>query len=688
MIYKDNPSCKSSSEDSVCSARRFVNLPAEILEQIYLNLALGDRLRLLQTCSTLREMWEESSTLQYQFTLETCAYLDIPEGGHSDWHPPNATDPAEGSSGTARGSDSDSETDGMPGVSYAAVRRDQDALHAQNSSSSSSSRDGPLSVREKTALLIDRERRWFELDPSTEDRVRVDGPAGVYELQEGVFLMCNDYSHLDEGRPTSIRLIPLPSVRDPKGSRARIQTHNHKLPFSIADLTMDPTQDLIVVSEHRTMTAGVPSPTHRYHLLSLSTFGPHPEAAMPVLDFPPFSQEELQTRQLLQVLDDVLVVLVCRFAAPPWILAGVGAALAGTTSDEEIVCWNWKTGKVLARMQLPDDGWFSSFALLTPTSFMLTSTSNISPVLPTEPRSIASVFPPVIQIFSFAPDPERDVVPVQPLDFDYMDDTTTRPFLVCQLELPRFASGVMIGAFDVRPDPAFTPRKGKPFTQDPEKGLLVFDIQTVVVDETQLIHQHAYELFVLRETLVNLAKNGEARFERARETSDRFSPWRLEENFSWEDWGVTNARLMNASMKNRAWVCSCSGYRFISLSSTPLWDDEDSEITEQGRRPQPRRRNLRLLDFSPFSVRKARNAVDHPPEVTIKVHDTPTVLRGHDSFVNDVTSALPYVEIVREAGVRANGVMMDDQRIIAVSTVDGRNGDWTNVRQDMTVYSM
>ena len=36
-------------------------------------------------------------------------------------------------------------------------------------------------------------------------------------------------------------------------------------------------------------------------------------------------------------------------------------------------------------------------------------------------------------------------------------------------------------------------------------------------------------------------------------------------------------------------------------------------------------------------------------------------------FASNVWSGLPYVETVREVGVRANGVMMDDQRIIAVS---------------------
>lgn len=93
------------------------------------------------------------------------------------------------------------------------------------------------------------------------------------------------------------------------------------------------------------MGGGVTVPTHRYHLLTLSTFQPHPLASQPILDFPPTNQHILQTRQLLQVMGETLVILVSRFAAH-WLLAGFGGV--GTGNDEEIVCWNWKTGKVLA----------------------------------------------------------------------------------------------------------------------------------------------------------------------------------------------------------------------------------------------------------------------------------------------------------------------------------------------------
>ena len=49
----------------------------------------------------------------------------------------------------------------------------------------------------------------------------------------------------------AVRLFPLPSSAEPTWDRQLNMPSVKKLPFSIADLTMDPTQDLIVVSEFR-----------------------------------------------------------------------------------------------------------------------------------------------------------------------------------------------------------------------------------------------------------------------------------------------------------------------------------------------------------------------------------------------------------------------------------------------------
>ena len=48
-------------------------------------------------------------------------------------------------------------------------------------------------------------------------------------------------------------------------------------------------------------------------------------------------------------MGDVLVILVSRYMAT-WFVAGLGMGMpfASNGNEEEVVCWNWKTGKVLS----------------------------------------------------------------------------------------------------------------------------------------------------------------------------------------------------------------------------------------------------------------------------------------------------------------------------------------------------
>ena len=110
--------------------------------------------------------------------------------------------PSHGGSGSGPGSNSGSDS-GFEDETIPAAKRS--TARALISSSS-----GPLSAQEKNALLKEREQRWSELDAARQERMKVHGPAGVYELQEGIFLMCNDYSNRDDGRVS--RTIPLPGV--------------------------------------------------------------------------------------------------------------------------------------------------------------------------------------------------------------------------------------------------------------------------------------------------------------------------------------------------------------------------------------------------------------------------------------------------------------------------------------------
>nr|XP_031857816.1 uncharacterized protein CI109_006759 [Kwoniella shandongensis]KAA5524888.1 hypothetical protein CI109_006759 [Kwoniella shandongensis] len=718
------------------SPASLLSLPQEILEQLFLLLDLTDRLQLSRTSKILHEIHSNSASIQYLFVLETSAYLDVPTqllpreptpaAQSPASSPPSSPRPSTPSTLAFRSPHTGKLRPSIPSVTLAPWPKTPPPFIAGG--------QGPVSAAEKNEALRAREKRWETMDHVQKRTFKVQGTAGVYELQEGIFLMCDDFTEDDAEKPTTIRLIPLPSADDPDLEDPPVPTKSAKMSFPIADLTMDPTQDLIVVSEYRpdANDESRSPPTHRFHLLTMSTFTPHPLASMPILDFPPFTQVIMQTSQLLQVMGDTLVVLVAKFA-PPWVLAGLGlgiGALGNLGHEEEIVAWNWKTGRVLARLSLPENGWFSSLALLTPTTFMVTSTSNISPVLPAEPRSLANnfanVFAPVIQIYSFAPDPTHTIIPVQPLDADHMDDTTPRPVMLAQLELPRFAPGVLVGAFNVRPDPAFPPRspdsgptlnKRKAFTQDPSKGVLVFELKVgePITEGPPIMNEmtsKSYELFVLRETLVDLAEQGEDRLRKAWENGgdeDGLGIRGVERTFVWADWGEKGARMLDRVMRRRNWVCSCSGYRFISLTPAirsenhtgwPSSEDpsmSDPERDEQEFISPPRRSDIHLLDFSPFNIRREQatepeliNFMDSAikeKDWSVKVIDHESVLEKRRIWKDDVRSSLSFREVRKDYGGWSNGVMIDDQRVIIVRTKAERNSEWGSVKQEMTVLS-
>ena len=201
-----------------------------------------------QTCRVLHRIWMTSASLQYHFTLQTSAYLDV--GPLSSVFPsPFAPEPPLVTGHDGRLSASNTvQFHGNPQGSSVRER----TLRT----------DCRSSAVDKNRALKDRERRWETLDPAQVRSLVVQGPARVYELQEGVFLICDDYTDGDDGKvssacgrihspqPRSIRLIPLPSAEDPDLEEPILPLSSNPLGFQISDLTMDPTQDLIVVSEH------------------------------------------------------------------------------------------------------------------------------------------------------------------------------------------------------------------------------------------------------------------------------------------------------------------------------------------------------------------------------------------------------------------------------------------------------
>jgi hypothetical protein len=351
-------------------------------------------------------------------------------------------------------------------------------------------------------------------------------------------------------------------VNDPDLDDPSLPVKSHTVPFAIADLTMDPTQDLIVVSEHDPVASQphLDAPAHRYHLLSLSTFEPHPLAALPTLDFPPTVVQSNWPRQLIQIMGDTLVAHISREGINIIGFQDTHAVVA-QDSEEEIVAWNWKTGEVLGRIHLGRTNASCTFCMLSPTLIAVARSTVIrqrwDPEDP-DPAPIEELSPPAIVILSFAQEANPPKVD-QPLMANSEDATTPRAVEVARLLMPALAGDLTelsLENFHMRPDPAYpavpggqaTLGKGKPFTQDPSRGLMVLEVWVAQDMENTTTN---FEMFILRETLLKFATDAEDTLRASRASGDEFAV----KDLAWAEWGEENTRFMpQVQNERRRWV--------------------------------------------------------------------------------------------------------------------------------------
>lgn len=473
-------------------------------------------------------------------------------------------------------------------------------------------------------------------------------------------------------------------MTDPDLEDPILPTKAGSVDFQIADLTMDPTQDLIVISEldPRPDSPGQPAPAHKLHLLTLSTFEPHPLAARAVLDFPPVDVPAIMPRQLLQVLGDTLVVLVSREGANMLQQADDLLAVFGIDMEEELVAWNWKTGEVLARVHLGRSASECSFVLLTPTTVAIAMPAVVESLRPVRTA------PPMIQIYSFAQrDPDLKVE--QPLTFNRLDDTTPRAVPVAKLLIPALADGAGLYTFHMRPDPAFPPQKeplgARPFTQDPGKGVIVCDlvVASATAPHTEF-HPQFFDFFILREYLIQLAEEGEARRRACWATGAREKE--ALKTLFWEDWGPENSRLLVKFMDPpRQLVCSCSGYRYVSMINA---------------NSPPAYLNIVVQDFNPHTIAKERakrraegqgtgwiQSDDGEYQVALWDRDEPTTIKAEPAWRDKVVTTLPFRAVQRPyevRGRRPKGIMMDAERVMLIASYT----DGGSVTQEITTLCM
>ncbi|ORY34688.1 hypothetical protein BCR39DRAFT_462572 [Naematelia encephala] len=409
--------------------------------------------------------------------------------------------------------------------------------------------------------------------------------------------------------------------------------------FDVAEFAVDPGQDLLVLVEVR---ASASRQFKMYiHLLTLSTFLPHPEARKPVIEWPSALNRRI-IKLGFQICDDGLFILYHN------VRGGAHDQLCG---------WQWTTGRHGVTIRAFPTMSFESFVLLSPSAFVIaTIVTHLDPqseVIEELNNADDLSFTHHLHLYAFPP---LGSIPVS--------DNPSEPFPpphtavhVATLDLPKFYVNISEQIPPPRllirtdPPPRHTlpqhPRDNLPaFHPTPQSGVMMVEFFCQMPDTERDPH---YIMAVLKSTLIQYlpAPTSPLLFQ-AFPRPAPVVPWPVLAPF---------VRLLGPDMEPSHWVCYVYQYRYATIRRQ----------TEGGAA------KLRVYDFDPLRVRKEisdrRNAPPPPHDGDrdgIHLVTAETDLRAVRPLCDRIKTGgkMPYMFV--EKTTTADVVLVDGERIIGV----------------------
>ncbi|GJE99684.1 F-box protein [Phanerochaete sordida] len=195
---------------------------------------------------------------------------------------------------------------------------------------------GAPSSAERLRLLLERRRRWRELDWTKKHVVPIPGACQAYEFVGGAFAKSMGFfGH------SSLNVTWLPTRNAPARS-----IFYKDLGVAARDFAIDPSQDMMALVEAGADNAGI-----KIYIRSISKNEKHPLATDECLSAP---SPQIGTC-FIQIVHDVVGVFF-------WL------------DEPGLLVWNWRSGKLLVSLQysdLPVGAW--DFAFLSNRTYMITS---------------------------------------------------------------------------------------------------------------------------------------------------------------------------------------------------------------------------------------------------------------------------------------------------------------------------
>ncbi|WVQ75585.1 hypothetical protein IAR50_005213 [Cryptococcus sp. DSM 104548] len=569
-----------------------LRLPDELLEKVFENIDRATFVRCHRVCSQINDFLNGNASMKLQNLLQTASLLLNPNALKPNTSNPRLVPPSRAS---------------LLDQLRERLTRFRTFDHKKPDIIKFEEREGRLYEFLEGVLM----RSIPPPDASPWSRA-IGREMGVYEFDR--VKEWEDLQDADEQDDTSVVETDVVDVEEHEeyGQFRRVAN----LDFEMLDFTFDPGQDLFVAAQLVVYKAGdnpyvnqrpgfedpgnVPTSVILLHLLTISTFRPHPKAKDPVLVWPTISLKTHPPSMGFQICDDGLYVMRNQSA--------------GFRGRDMLCGWQWTTGRHAVTLTASNASTFESFVMLSPSSFAIPSVKTaIRPeadIVDEMPSHTDLLFTHHLHIYAFPPLSTAEFREGEPAPPPH---TATH---VTTIDLPRFVvdfeEHIPPPRMTIRADPPprytfplYPLANPQPFVPDPESGVFIIEFYCQPLAEVP-IH---YVMFVMRKTLLGYLPAPTSPL--LYQTFTRPAPVVPFANIA------SKCRLLGPHQNVPSWVCYVYQDRYVAK-------EEGTDGT-----------SLMLYDFNPLRIRQALqdpNIAIQLQEGALEVITEETVIEAHKDY--------------------------------------------------------
>ncbi|TFK41206.1 hypothetical protein BDQ12DRAFT_679076 [Crucibulum laeve] len=285
--------------------------------------------------------------------------------------------------------------------------------------------------------------------------------------------------------------------------------------------------------------------------------------------------------------------------------------------DSQFFVYEWKTGTLKLKLSRPHHT-YHGLIFLAESVFLLPNASDNT-----------------LEIWEIPLSPER--APSQP---------------TCILGLPQLADNQALSAISCRcePNPRGTAAlqfSTRPFHTSPSDAIAIFNIRVhprhFPLQPLPIHLSSMFTFFVHRRALLDVF---------ASSPHNIFSSHDAPERIPWLSWGPPITRWLNADNVPTRWITTTAGQRCVLIADNAA--NHGFPVV--------------ILDFNPYNLRRTEKYLRRTPNPRLWCVIGPQRVEDSECFVDSIESSLPYTACASTQSFEYEGVLMDEERVLGLST--------------------